>query len=284
MAITFINDPRPTTSRDRSRERLQANLVDALDRIADRSPQGADPDRPGSRALGLFRAVPAYDRREILREAERHRSRGRTRKAIREYEKVLAVDPQDVEVHAKVAPLYIRTGRRDKAKASLRRVVAWYEKQGFVDKAIGMLRLVLKIDRRDLGARIHLADLYLGKALTASALRLLESARRTFGGKRYLKEALAVEEKILSIAPDDFRAQVSKARLLVKAGRGREARDLLWRMESQFARRGNRTHWRKTRWLLTRHAPSVSTAWGCFLSLFVSPVPYRPGVRRRFAL
>lgn len=232
--------------------------------------------------MGLFRAVPAYDRREILREAERHRSRGRIRKAIRDYEKVLAIDPNDVEVHGKVAPLYIRTGRKDKAKASLRRVIVWYEKQGFVDKAIGMLRVALKIDRRDLGARLHLADLYVGKALTASALKLLERARRTFRGKRYLEEALAVEEKILTIAPDDFRAQVSRTRLLVKAGRGREARELLLRMESQCARRGNRKYWRKTRWLLTRHAPSVSTAWGCFLSLFVSPVPYGPGIRRRF--
>ncbi len=284
MATTFDTDSRPAIPRYRSRERLQADLVDALDRVIDRSPHGASPDGAGQHAMGRFRTAPSYDRRGILRAADRYRSRGRIRKAIREYEKVLSADPHDVEVHAKVAPLYIRTGRKDRAKASLRRVIASYEKQGFVDKAIAMLRLGLKVDRRDLAARMHLADLYLGKALTASALRLLERARRTFGGRQFLRQALAVEDKILSIAPDDFRAQLSKASLLLKAGRGREARELLWHMEAQCARKGNRRSWRKTRWLLSIHAPSVGTAWGWVLSLFLSPVPYGPGTRRRVAL
>ncbi len=231
----------------------------------------------------MFGTPASYDRSDILREAERHRSRGRTRKAIREYERVLAVDPQDVEVHARVAPLYIRARRKDKATASLRRVVAWYERQGFVDKAIAELRLVLKLDRRDLAARLHLADLYVAKALTANALRLLERARRTFRGRQFLKQALAVEEKILRIAPNDFRAQVAKAQLLSKAGRAREARQLLLAMELRCAREGNRKRWRTTRWLLSRHAFCAWTAWGCVLALFMSPVPYGPGLRRRFA-
>ncbi len=280
MAIILENRSRPAMPRYRSRDLLQTRLSDALDRIAERSPTGEDQAGPaGTRLFG----TPSYDRGAILREAERHRSRGRIRKAIREYERVLAVDPHDVEVHAKVAPLYIRTRRKDKAKASLRRVGAWYERQGFVEKAIAELRLVLKIDRRDLAARMHLVDLYLAKALTASALRLLERARRIFRGRQFLKEALAVEEKILSIAPRDFRAQVSMARLLSKAGKEREARQLLLTMELRCAREGNRKRWRKTRWLLSRHAFCVSTAWGCFLALFISPVPYGPGMRRRFA-
>ncbi len=281
MAITPENRAKPAMPRYRSRELLQARLSDAVDRIAERPPTGAD--QAGWKGTRLFRAPASYDRGDVLREAEKHRSRGRIRKAIREYERVLAVDPQDVEVHWKVAPLYIRIRRRDSAKASLRRVIAWYEKRGFVDKAIAALRLALKIDRRDLAARMHLADLYLAKALTANAVKLLERARRIFRGRQFFREALAVEEKILSITPDDFRAQVSKARLLSKAGKGREARQLLLTMELRCAREGNRKRWRKTRWLLSRHAFCVSTAWGCFLAIFTSPVPYGPGIRRRFA-
>ncbi len=281
MAISIDIQSRTATPRRRSRELLQAKLSDALDRIAERSPQEAA--RAGSKGLKLFRTAGPYDRDAIVREAERHRSHGRVRKAIREYEKVLAVDPQDMEAHAKVAPLYIRTGRKDKAKASLRRVVAWYEKQGFVDKAIAMLRLALRLDRRDLAARMHLADLLLAKGLPASAVRLLERARRAFRGKQFLRQALAVEEKILSVARDDFRAQVSKARLLSKGGKRREARELLLAMEARCAREGNGKRWRKTRWLLSRHAPSAVTAWGCFVSLFLSPFPYGPGIRRRLS-
>ena len=222
-----------------------------------------------------------YDRTEVLRKAEGFRSRGRVRRAIREYEKVLAVDPQDIEVHTKVAQLYIRAGRRDQAKASLTRVIEWNESQGFLDKAIAMLRVAHGVDRRDLDVYLHLAELYLGKGVEGDALRLLEGARRAFRCKRFRKEAIAVEEKILSVAPDNFRAQVSLVRLLWRAGRTYEAVDRLWQMESHWALVKNEKYWRKTRWLLCRHAPSLATGWGSFVSLFSAPVPYSRKARGR---
>jgi tetratricopeptide (TPR) repeat protein len=233
--------------------------------------------------MKLFGSKDYYDRSEILGKAEKLRSRGRVKKAIREYEKVLAVDPQSIEVHTKIAPLYIRAGRKDQARASLRRVIAWYEKEGFVEREIAMLRLSQTLDRRDLAVVLRLADLYLGKGVTGDALRLLEGARKTFRRKRFLNETIAVEQKILSFAPDDFRAQVSLVRILWRAGRRRDAGERLWEMESHWARRKNKKCWRKTRWLLCRYAPSLSTYSGCVISLFVSPVPYGPKKRDRVA-
>jgi tetratricopeptide (TPR) repeat protein len=208
--------------------------------------------------------------------AEKHRSRGRIRKAIREYEKILSVDRRDNDVHAKIAPLYIRVGRKDKARDSLRQVISWYEKRGFNEKAIAMIRLTLAVDRRDLGAYLHLAALYLGKDHAGDARNVLDAARKAFRGKKYRKEALAVEEKILSLAPDDFPTQVSLLRLLWKTGKRQDMLDRLRRMEGQWARRGNKKNWRKTRLLLCRYFPSLSTGWGCVLSFFTSPLPYRP--------
>jgi tetratricopeptide (TPR) repeat protein len=215
----------------------------------------------------------SYDRGEILRMAEKYRSQRRIQKAVREYEKILSEDPRDIDVHIKIAPLYIRAGRKDQAKASLRQIIAWYEKQGFAEKAIATLRLALTVDRRDLAMHLNLADLYLDKAFAGDARKVLDAARKTFRGKRYLNEALAVEEKILCLAPDDFRAQVSLVRILWKTGKRREALERLRHMEEQWGRRGNKLYWRKTRQLICRLAPSISTCWGYFFSLFSSPVP-----------
>lgn len=220
-------------------------------------------------------ATASYDRGEILRKAEKYRSQRRNRKAIREYEKILSADPQDIDVHIRIAPVYIRVGRKDQAKTSLRQVIAWYEKMGFTEKAIATLRLALKVDHRDLATNLNLVDLYLDKNHGVEARNVLERARKAFRGKRFLKEALAVEEKILGLAPDDFRAQVSLVRLLWRTEKKREALERLRRMEEQWARRGNKPYWRKTRrisWLL---APSLSTSWAYFLSFFISPVPHR---------
>ena len=223
------------------------------------------------------RTLTPAERNAFLRKAETYHARRRLRKAIREYEKILSLDPLDIEVHTRIAPLYIKAGRKEPAKASLRHVIACYEVQGFVDKAIAMLRLSLTIDPRDLAAHLHLADLYLGKSHTGDAVKLLEGSRRTFRGKRFLQEAIAVEQKILSLAPDDFLAQSSLVRLLWKDGKRESAMDRLRRMERQWAARRNRDCWRKTRRLLWRYAPSFSTGWGCFISLFTSPAQHRHG-------
>jgi tetratricopeptide (TPR) repeat protein len=218
-------------------------------------------------------ATISYDRGEILSKAEKYRSQGRLRKAIREYEKILSVDRRDIDVHMKIAPLYIRVGRKEQAKDSLRQAVAWYEKKGFLEKAIATLRLALTVDRYNLSAYLHLAEIYLSKDHASDARNVLDAARKVFRGKKYLKEALAVEEKILSLFPDDFPTQVSLVRLLWKTGKKRETLERLRRMEEQWARKGNKPNWKKTRWLLCRHFPSFSTGWGCFLSFFIAPVP-----------
>jgi len=218
----------------------------------------------------------SYDREKILSTAERYRSRGRIRKAIREYEKILVFDPRDMHVHTRVGPLYIRLRRKDRAMASLRLVVDSYEKQGFTQKAIATARLALTVDRHDLGMHLHLADLHLGNAHTGNARIVLDAARKAFRGKKYRREALTVEEKVLSLVPDDFTAQVSTVRLLWKSGRRREALDRLRRMEDQWARKGNKPNWRKTRRLLCRHAPSLSSAWGYLVASLPGSLPATP--------
>ncbi len=242
----------------------------------------AHAERPGLPAMAVFSGAASYDRNEIFHKAEEYRLRGRIRKAIREYERVLAVDPQDIEVHSRVAPLYIKVGRKDSAKASLWRTIAYYEKMGFADKSIAMLRLALMVDPRDLSAYLRLADLHLDKTHRVDALKVLEEARKAFRRRRFHRQATAVENKILSFAPDDFRAQVSLVRLLWRAGKRREAGERLWRMESEWARRRNRKRWRKTRRLMCRHAPSLSTCWGYCVSLLRSPVPYNPWMKSGF--
>ena len=51
-----------------------------------------------------------YDRRTILDAARKASARGRARAAIRRYREVLAVEPDNADLHAKLAPLLVRVG------------------------------------------------------------------------------------------------------------------------------------------------------------------------------
>jgi len=231
--------------------------------------------------MALF-GSKAYNRNELFRRGDQFRSRGRNKKAIKEFEKILAVDPKDIDVHAKLAPLYQKVGRTAEAKTSLNLVTDEYHRKGFEEKEIAVLKIILKVDTHDLKTYFQLVNLYIQKGLKSDALSTLGDGRRAFRKKKFLQEAIAIERRILTIEPEDFSALVLLVKHLWKSGENKEASERLLSMESQWASRRNRKNWRKTRWLLFRHSHSLSAFLG-YLSTFLStPSPYKPQERKRF--
>jgi len=72
----------------------------------------------------------SYDRGKTLAAAEKARSRGRVRKAVRCYLKVLEHDPADHVVRSKVAPLLARAGRWDESRQNFDKAAAGYLARG----------------------------------------------------------------------------------------------------------------------------------------------------------
>ena len=65
----------------------------------------------------MFWRKKAYDRSAVLDAADKARGRGRVRKAIAGYSQILAQDPNDHQVHARIAPLLASEERRDARRA-----------------------------------------------------------------------------------------------------------------------------------------------------------------------
>ena len=61
-----------------------------------------------------------YDRARILAGAERARRRGRVARAVALYRRVLAQEPENADLHRKLAPLLAATGQRFDAWQSFR--------------------------------------------------------------------------------------------------------------------------------------------------------------------
>lgn len=226
--------------------------------------------------MALFGNKSAYDRGQILRTGQDLVARGKARRALKEFERILAVDPNDLDVHAKAAPLFLKARRLEEAKQSYLLLTAQYEKQGFVEREIATWQIVRGIDPLHLAAYLRLVALYLERGVQGDALRSLRQGRRTFRRKRHVEQAIAIEERILSITPDDFEAQRNLVRLFWKGGKVREAAERLMQMEARWAFRKEKREWRKTRWLLFRHRPRLPTLWGYLKSLVTRPAPYPP--------
>src|SRR5207248_1239826 len=97
---------------------------------------GTSDHGPLQAAFGV--PAPCYDRGKTLAAAEKARSRGRVRKAVRCYLKVLEHDPADHVVRSKLAPLLAKVGRWDEARQNFDKAAAGYLDAGFAPKAIAV--------------------------------------------------------------------------------------------------------------------------------------------------
>ena len=206
--------------------------------------------------MGLF-GRNAYDRNRLLDQAQRARNRGRRKRAIAIYQRILAVDPNDATVHRKIAPLLARSKRLPEAWDSYRRVAGQLQRQGFVDQAIGVYREATTSLWRERKLWLALADLEVERGRAPDAVgALLDGAHRL--RKRSTREdALALLVRAREIQPTAFEPSFQLGGLLARAG----ARDKAKRVLLALVPRAHGRDLRRLRGRLFRLSPGPVTAW-----------------------
>lgn len=204
-----------------------------------------------------FRREKSYDRFAILAAAEKARARGKVRKAITEYRKVLEVDPSDHETHAKMAPLLAE--RRQLAEAWKSFVVAGegYVRDMHEDKALGVYTQAARYLPRQIEVWRSIARLQVGRGRPADGVKALLDGSRHFRRRDDRPEAIRLLRLAGEIEPWHFEATYALARLLLKVGEKREARSHL----EGLAERAKGRNRRRACATLFRMSPNFIGAW-----------------------
>jgi Flp pilus assembly protein TadD len=199
-----------------------------------------------------------FSRIETLAAADRARSRGRKKKAIALYQAVLAVEPGDLAVHAKLAPLLARSGRRGEALASFRLAADGQAKAGFADRAISLVRQAADFYPEERALWDEVARLHLQRGRRADAVAaLLAGGRRLHRSGRHPEVAAAVLRRALELEPWQPDATMLLARVLARSRRRPEALALLDQLSVRL--RGKLL--RRARRLAFRIWPSPANLW-----------------------
>ena len=136
-----------------------------------------------------------FDREGTLRKAEKLLRQGKLDLAIAEYRSVIEDQPSDLNTANALGDLYFRAGQVEKAVAEYSRIADHLATEGFLPKAVGLYKKILKIKPDDERAMWLLGGVFARQGLLVEArsqfLTLLERRRRR-GDRRGLAEVRVV--------------------------------------------------------------------------------------------
>ena len=123
----------------------------------------------------LFEVTLGIDKEKILDIAQKYILKGQSKKAIKEYLKLIEANPQDKRFHLKLGDLYLKNGEEDKAIQSYLKVASLYGEEDLNFRAISIYKKILSIDPKLIEAFHKIAELYLKEGLVGSAKNYYQS-------------------------------------------------------------------------------------------------------------
>lgn len=156
---------------------------------------------------------------KILEAAKDFVTQGKLDKAIREFEKIVAVDPKDMRVKLQIAELFVKRRQIPEAIKSYREVAESYTHDGFFLKAVTVYKNILRLNPSILDVNQALAGLYEKMGLAKDAIHQYEILAVALEHKNQYDEAQKLREKLVELAPDSPLHRVRLAEAYQRDGR-----------------------------------------------------------------
>ncbi|MES1245188.1 MAG: tetratricopeptide repeat protein [Acidobacteriota bacterium] len=145
----------------------------------------------------------ALQREQVVQTAEKYVSRGKIEPAIREYRKLLAENPNDINTLNRVGDLYAKIQRIDEAVDFFGQIGEQYSSQGFFVKAIAIYKKIIKLDPTRLDIYEQLADLYHKQNLVTEARTQYQVLADYYTKHENAASAIAIYNKMTVLEPDN---------------------------------------------------------------------------------
>jgi len=216
--------------------------------------------------LGLIRHRLDYDRKWLLAEAEKARVRGRRRRAISFYRRILAAEPHDPNLHARIAPLLAATGKRFDAWQSYRQAAQAHLKKKSREEALALYREATKVLPMQIEAWRWVAKLELKRERSEAAISALLEGRAKFRSRRRRPEAITLLREARSIDASRIDIALDLTRLLRRSGQSPEALWILGQLAEKMSGRDLRIV-RGAQW---RIEPSLKHSWNWLRAAFAT--------------
>ena len=182
----------------------------------------------------------ALPKDKIRAQALKHLEKGRLDKAVKEFERLVNLDPNDIRTMLKLGDLHERMGNIDDAIEIYEAVATFYDAQGFLLKACAIHKQILKMSPQHVQTALTLADTYQQLGLTRDASREYRRICQILQQNEEYRKRAEVLEKIVKIDPMDVGNQIQFSNALRQIGYEDRATKVL-REACQFHQKAKNT-------------------------------------------
>jgi pilus assembly protein FimV len=165
----------------------------------------------------------AVNKRKVLDAARKYVQKGAKEKALKEYERLLKLDPKDGRLRLEIGDTHRRWGQIEEAITQYSRVAEQYQQDGFDARAVAVYKQILNLDPKRMSSYVALGEIYQRMGLDAEAVNALQTAADGYHKEGKKREALELLRKMASLDPTNTGSRLKVADLLRQEGLDREA-------------------------------------------------------------
>ena len=157
-------------------------------------------------------------RQTFINQATKYFRQGKIDAAIKEYQKVLELKPDDLEIRRIVGDLELRQNNINAAVKQFEWISDYYLKEGFFAKAIAMYNKITRVDPEYERAFLKLAELYTKQGLVIEAKQIFLDLADKYKRGNNQKKALDMYKKILEFDRNNIKMRLLLADNYFKEG------------------------------------------------------------------
>jgi len=165
------------------------------------------------------------DKAKLLASAQKSLQKNQLAKAIKDFRKVVQLDPKDIRSRQKLAELLSRDRQRDEALDEYEVVAKYYTENGFYLKAIAVYKQMQKLDPSQVKYYHRLAELNEKQGLLGNALSEYRNLVAYYEKNQMTSEAIDVLQKMKELEPENLNVLVKIAEVFAVTGMKDKARD-----------------------------------------------------------
>lgn len=165
--------------------------------------------------------------------AEHYGKQGFAQKAIAVYNKISRLQPESLEVSAKLAELYQSKGSFSEARQHYTSLAEQYQKKGMKIEALAIWKQIAQLDPANTQVYLKIAESYWQENQKDDAAESFAEAGFRFSEQNMHEQALAAFSRSLEIKPGDFKALNGFVRSQMNLGYTDDAAETLQKILEQ---------------------------------------------------